>query len=332
VLGDLDAALEHTGQVLSRTERGGSHGLRCRAKSLCGQIYEQRGQFDLAERYFHDALELARTIGDELEEERARWAIAARHLTAGNLDEAGRDFEQLLTQANTRGEKLRVTQYVNALGIVAHEQAKYDDAEAAYRRMIELAKPAGDRRSLANALNNIADVRRDQGRYDDALALTSKAARILADLDQVENLAYVRIVESQVLLDRAASTPAGEPSQKTDNQDALKKADEALDLGLKANAALKVAEAALCRGLALCRKGDVAGREDIARGMQAGRTLNANRIALFGLLCDVEAAMLVKDRERAQQSFDEGLARARRTKFTRFEKKLRSCAARLGLT
>ncbi|MDP2340445.1 MAG: protein kinase [Deltaproteobacteria bacterium] len=332
VLGDLDAALEHTGQVLSRTERGGSHGLRCRAKSLCGQIYEQRGQFELAERYFHDALELARTIGDELEEERARWAIAARHLTAGNLDEAARDFEQLLTQANTRGEKLRVTQYVNALGIVAHEQARYDDAEAAYRRMIELAKPAGDRRSLANALNNIAVVRRDQGRYDDALALTSKAARILADLDQVENLAYVRIVEAQILLDRAASTPAGEPGQKTDNQDALKKADEALDLGLKANAALKVAEAALCRGLALCRKGDVAGGEDIARGMQAGRTLNANRIALFGLLCDVEAAMLVKDRARAQHSLDEGLARARRTNFVRFEKKLRSAAARLGLT
>ena len=335
VLGDLDAALEHTGQVLSRTERGGSHGLRCRAKSLCGQIYEQRGQFELAERYFHDALELARTIGDELEEERARWAIAARHLTAGNLDDAARDFEQLLSQANARGEKLRVTQYVNALGIVAHEQARYDDAEVAYRRMIELAKPAGDRRSLANALNNIAVVRRDQGRFDDALALTSKAARILADLDQVENLAYVRIVESQTLLDRAASAPLkadGASTQKADNLEALKKADEALDLGLKANSALKVAEAALCRGLALCRKGDVAGREDIVRGMHAGRTLNANRIALFGLLCDVEAAMLVGDKATAQQSFDEGLARARRTGFLRFEKKLRSTAARLGLT
>ncbi len=329
VLGDLDAALEHTGQVLSRTERGGSHGLRCRAKSLCGQIYEQRGQFDLAERYFHDALELARTIGDELEEERARWAIAARHLTAGALDDASRDFEQLLTQANTRGEKLRVTQYVNALGIVAHERGNYDDAEVAYRRMIELAKPAGDRRSLANALNNIAVVRRDQGRFDDALQLCAKGARILADLDQVENLAYVRIVESQILLDRAASRDAKDA--KADNADALKKADEALDLGLKANSALKVAEAALCRGLALCRKGDTAGREDITRGTQAGRSLNANRIALFGALCDVEAAVLAGDKDGARRALDEGLGRARRTGFVRFEKKLEATAARLGL-
>ncbi len=335
VLGELDTALEHTGQVLSRTERGGSHGLRCRAKSLCGQIYEQRGQFELAERYFHDALELARTIGDEVEEERARWAIAARHLTAGSLDDAARDFEQLLAQANQRGEKLRVTQYVNALGIVAHEQARYDDAEAAYRRMIELARPAGDRRSLANALNNIAVVRRDQGRFDDALGLTTKAARILADLDQVEHLSYVRIVESQILLDRAIALPAGDgvaQTQKSDNLDALKKADEALDLALKANAALKVAEAALCRGLALCRKGDVAGREDIARGMQSGRALNANRVALFGLLCDVEASMLFGDQTQASSSLNEGLVRARRTRFLRFEQKLRSTAARLGVT
>jgi len=329
VLGDLDGALTHTGQVLSRTERGGSHGLRCRAKSLCGQIYEQRGQFELAERYYRDALELARTIGDELEEERARWAIATCRLTAGDLVEAGLDFAQLLSQANARGEKLRVIQYVNALGIISHERADYDEAEVAYRRMIELAKPAGDRRSLANALNNIAVVRRDQGRFDDGLQLTAKAARILADLDQVENLAYVRIVESQLYLDRAAAV--GATGGKGDNVDALKKADEALDLALKANAALKVAEAALCRGLALCRKGDLAGRDDIQRGIQSGRALNANRVTLFGYLCDVEAAALAGDKVSAGVSLEAGLLLARKSGFVRFERKLQATASRLGL-
>ena len=336
VLGDLDSALEHTGQVLSRTERGGSHGLRCRAKSLCGQIYEQRGQFDLAGRYFHEALELARTIGDELEEERARWAIAARHLTAGALGEASREFEKLLTQADVRGEKLRVTQYVNALGVVAHEQAKYVEAEDAYRRMIELAKPAGDRCSLANALNNIAVVRRDQGRFDEALTLTSRAARILVDLDQIESLAYVRIVESQILLDKTAdqvgkSDPAAD-QWCADRDEALVKADEALDLALRANSALKIAEAALCRGLCMCRKGDISGREDISRGMQSSLRLNANRITLFALVCDIEGSLLFGDKAQAQRSFDEGIARARRTEFVRFENKLGSLAARLGLS
>ena len=326
MLGDLDAALDHTGQVLSRTERGGSHALRCRAKALCGLIYEQRGSFDLAERYFHDALELAHTIGDELEEERARWAIASRRLSTGALDEAQREFTQLLQLATARGEKLRITQYVNALGIVAHERNQLDDAEVAYRRMIELAKPTGDRRSLANALNNIAVIRRDVGDFDDALVLTGKAARILNDLDQVENLAYLRIVESQILLDRAAVT-----GKAADNIDALKKAEEGLDIALKANAALKVAEAALCRGLAMCRKGDLVGRDEIERAIRTARQVNANRIVLFGALCDVETLTLINDRPAARTALVDAVDRAKRTGFKRFELKLVALGERLAL-
>ncbi|HEY1097687.1 MAG TPA: hypothetical protein VGF99_02120, partial [Myxococcota bacterium] len=284
MLGDLDHALEHTGQVLSRTERGGSHALRCRAKALCGFIYEQRGAFELSDRYFHDALELAHTIGDELEEERARHAIASRRLTVGDLDEAEREFTQLLQLASARGEKLRITLYVNALGIVAHEKNRLDDAEVAYRRMIELAKPTGDRRTLANALNNIAVVRRDVGDWDDALVLTGKSARILNDLDQVEGLAYVRIVEAQILLERGAAR-----GQHADTLEALKKAEEGLDIAIKANAALRVAEASLCRGLAMCRKGDMVGRDEIERGLRTAGQVNANRIVLFGAVCDVES-------------------------------------------
>lgn len=326
VLGDLDVALEHTGQVLSRTERGDSHALRCRAKGLCGQIYEQRGQFDLAERYYRDALELARTIGDEVEEERARWAIAMRRLTVGALDEAGRDFEQLLQSATARGEKLRISQYVNAIGTIAHERNKLTDAEASYRRMIELAKPAGDRRTLAMAFTNIAVIRRDSGDFDDALTLTGKAARVLADLDQVEALASLRIVESQILLDRAAATGTA-----ADNAEALKKADEALDLALKGRAALKVAEAGICRGLALCRNGDSVGRDDIERGIRTAFQVNANRIALFGLLCDVETLATAGDVEGAKRSLQLGRERAQHTGFIRFEQKFVALQARLRL-
>ena len=326
VLGDLDAALEHTGQVLSRTERGGAHGLRCRAKALTGQVYDQRGQFELAERYYTDALELARAIGDELEEEGARWSIASRRLIVGDLAAAQREFERLLQQADARGEKLRLTQYVNALGIIAHEQARYDDAEVAYRRVIELARPAGDRRSLALALNNVAVVRRDQQRFDDALALTAKAGRIFADLDQVEHLAYVRIVEAQIHLERAALS-----HNPNDDEVAGRKADEALDLGLKANAALKVAEAALARGLAACRRGDLSGRDDVLRGLHAARTLHANRVTLYGELCEMEVRELLNDRAGAVTVFHEALARAQRTGFLRFVQKLDATATRLEI-
>jgi serine/threonine protein kinase/predicted ATPase len=326
LVGDIDAALEHTAEVLSRTERGGSHALRCRAKSLCGLLYEQRGEFEVAGRYFTDALELARTIGDEQEEERARWAIAQRDLAVGDLDGAARVFEQLQQAATSRGEKLRVSQYVNAVGVIAHERDQLEEAEVAFRKVIDLAKPAGDRRTIAMALHHIAAVRRDQERYEDALGLTAKASRMLMDLDQVESLAVVRVVEAQILLARALQ--AGHDS---DRAEAAKKADEALDLAGKANSAVTVAEAALCRGLARVRQGDAAGREDIERGVRSARLLNANRPLLHALLTQAECHARAGDPGRARDLLDEARQRARRTGFRRCEAAVEALAHRLSL-
>ncbi|MBM4281474.1 MAG: hypothetical protein FJ137_12190 [Deltaproteobacteria bacterium] len=326
LLGELDPALEHTAQVLSRTERGGAHALRCRAKSLCGHLYEQRGQYDLAGRYFNDALELARTIGDEVEAERARWALATRDLALGDLDGATRAFEQLQQAATARGEKLRISQYVIALGVIAHERDALDGAEASFRKAIDLARPAGDRRTLAMALHYIGAVRRDQARFDDALVLTAKAAKLLTELNQVESLAAVRIVEAQILLDRG--TQAG---NSTNAIDAQRKADEALELGRKANSAVNTAEAVVCRGLARCRSGDHGGREEVEQGLRTARTVGANRPLLFALASFAEAALLGGDRVAARDALSEAGRRAAQTGFRRCALGLDATAARLGL-
>ena len=319
-LGELDAAVEHVGEVLGITERGGAHALRCRAKSLCGQIYEQRGQFERSERYYNDALELARAIGDELEEERARSAIAGRRLLAGDLQAARRDFESLLASAQARGEKLRITGYVNSLGIIAHEAGQYDEAEVAYRRMIELAKPAGDRRSVATGLGNIGVVRRDQERYDDALSLCAKAARVLSEIEAVEQLGYVRIVEAQILL------------EKGDDAGAAKKAQEAVDLAEKSGASLRVAEARICRGLAVARRGDARrGLDDVHAGLEAARAVGANRVVLYGILAESEAKMIDGAAGEAAALLREGLQRARATGFQRFVFKYEAAQRRLKI-
>ena len=321
-LGELDRALAHTGEVLAITERGGAHELRCRAKNLCGAIYEQRGQFDISARYYSASLELARTIGDDLEEERARAAIGFRRLLEGDLYAAGRDFDELLTQAQSRGEKLRISGYINALGIIAHEQGRYDEAEVAYRRMIELAKPAGDRRAYATGMGNIGVVRRDQGRYEDALNLFGKAGRMLVDTENVESLSYLRITEAQTLHDRNTGD---------DNENALEKAREARELGEKAGVALKVAEAELCQGLALCRLGRY-GTDEVERGLEAARRVNANRILLFGLAVATEARAVTGDFGGASESLEEGRARAARTGFVRYVERFDALAQRLALS
>ena len=320
VLGELDAALEHVGEVLAITERGGAHGLRCRAKSLCGEICEQRGQLERSERYYSDALELARTIGDELEEERARSALARRRLVEGDLPRARRDFQQLLVVAEQRGERLRITGYVDSLALISHEEGHYEDAEVGYRRVIQLAKPAGDRRLVALGLLHIGAIRRDQRRYDDALSLMGRAARVLGDIDNVEGLATVRICESRTHLEK------GEP------QRALEKATEALALAEKAASAFHGAEAGICRGNALVELGSVVdGLIEIARGLAVARAARANRIILEGLLAEAGARHRLQEDRRAAECIREGASRADSTGHRRYAERFAALPRVVGL-
>jgi predicted ATPase/tRNA A-37 threonylcarbamoyl transferase component Bud32 len=319
-LGDLDAALDHTATVLQRTERGDGHRLRCRAKSLAGSIYEQRGEFDVAARYFSDALALAQTIGDVAEEERARASLAHRLLATGELDAAARSFQQLLDLAQSRGETLSVTNYVNALGWVAHEQARYDDAEVCYRRIVELAKPAGDRRSLALALCNISIVRSDQERHHDASLLAQKAMRMLKELDQAELLSYIHIVESQLALDRG-----------DDAKVALQAADAALLVAGRAHAVREEVEASLCRGLALSRLDDDTGLSVISASLARAQSLQLKRLQFFGQECWIEATSRQGDAKSAALAWRTTQDEASRVGFLRASSRLHRLRRRLRL-
>jgi tetratricopeptide (TPR) repeat protein len=319
VRGEVDAALGHIAEVVSITERGGAHPLRCRAKSLCGLIYEQKGDYERSQRYYRDALELARTIDDQVEEENARMALASRHLETGELVIAEAELNKLLEAARARGERLRISRYINALGVIEHERGRLDEAEAAYREMIDLAKPAGDRRSVAAGLVNIGVVRRDQGRFADALNLCSKAQRIFTDIDDVEGLSYVRIIEAQTLL------------EKGDDEAALESGEAAVELAQRAGAMLRRAEADMCLALAQARTGEAdAASEKLKEAIETARAVNANRVILFGLCALAETELLRGETAKSQRVVDEGYGRARRTHFSRFLDRLDALGTRLS--
>ena len=123
-------------------------------------------------------------------------------------------------------------------------------------------------------------------------------------------VAYVRIIEAQTLLDRAL-----QQGNDSDNKAARDKAEEAFDLAEKASAALRLAEASICRGQAQVRLGSSdEGRADISRGLEAARSL--------GLCALAEAQALTGDVDGARATWREGLQRAQTTGFLRFVKRL----------
>jgi len=319
ILGDTDRALALITQVLSVTERGGAHRLRCRAKRLCGFIYERRGQPDRGLRYCMEALELARAIGEEQEEQSARMAIAQRRLDTGNLEAARRDFSQVLVQAQARGERLRACHCINVLGIMAHETGDFVEAESGYRKARELALAVGHRRMVAQTTLNLGVLAKDEGRFDDALRAFEEARKTFEGTGAFDTLVYTDIVLAQ------AQLAAGRDDQ------ALEAARRATKSAEQLGASALLAEARLARGLALVRQGKKQeGLADLDWGLARARAIESNRITLIGLWYLGVARAHLKDVNGAVEALEEGVARAERTGYRRYGDHIETTLKSLG--
>ncbi|MBI5495623.1 MAG: protein kinase [Deltaproteobacteria bacterium] len=319
LLGNTDQALQIITSVLSVTERGGAHRLRCKAKRLCGTIYDRRGQPDRGLRYNMEALELARAIGEEQEEQAARMAIAARRLETGNLEAARRDFTQVLAHAQMRGERLRACQCMNLLGQASHEIGDFSEADTAYRKARELALAVGHRRMVATTTLNLAILARDEGRLDEALKGAEEARKAFDGSGAVDAVAFADTVIATAHLAAERNEAALEAARKAC------RASEQLAL------AATEAEARLCRGLASVRLGRVQeGLADIEAGLARARAYEANRITLAGLWYLGLARLHAGDEAGAMAALEEGVARAERTGYRRYGSLLEGSLQRLG--
>ena len=306
-LGDVDRALGLIRDVLHVTERGGAHRLRCRAKLLCGTLYQRRGQPDRGLRYHMEALELARTIGAQGEEQSARMAVGSRRLETGNMDSARRDVNHVLHHAQIRGERLRACQCMVLMGVISQETGDAADAEVGFRKARELALAVGHRQLVALTTWHLAGLSQDEGRLEDAeqgyeearKAWTSAGAAaqvVLSDL----SMAHTHLQAGQTA--RAAAEAARAHTAATH----------------LSHSAL-MAEALITRGLCSVQAGNTAaGMADLQGGLSMARSQELNRVILLGLWYLGQARAHLGDQAGALDALEEGTARAERTGFVRW--------------
>lgn len=308
LLGDFSSALRHTGEVLQLTENGEAHSLRCQVKNLCGKIYEQRGQPAESHRYFSEALELARNIGDVEEEENARSALAYRALDVGKLTEAELGFRHLLAIAEDRKETLRVGRYLNALGRIQHMRAQYPQAQDTYLRALELVKAAGHVRGTAVGFSHIAALYRDQDNFTEARRYCAKASRWFQKIADAPFLARLAILEAQIWLLEGRA------------EEAYTKVNAAMGQLAKTKVLSHIAEAHAVRGWSRARLGHFdAAAEDIRLGLQKSSASSSNRVILWALLAACDLARLRGQADEARQYATAGTKRAQHSEDKRFE-------------
>ena len=177
-IGDLYTFLGEYGNALKSYETAaalcGSSAL-ANVEHKLGNVYERRGEWDLAESHFEAALD---AFGDEGPAgERARvyadWSLAAYH--RGQMDQALHLAQQALNLAETAHDTRALAQAHNILGILASKQHKPGEAQYHLERSLALAEELNDLGVRVAALNNLALVCKSNGEIERAMILTQDA-------------------------------------------------------------------------------------------------------------------------------------------------------------
>jgi tetratricopeptide (TPR) repeat protein len=177
-IGDLYTFLGEYGNALKSYETAaalcGSSAL-ANVEHKLGNVYERRGEWDLAESHFEAALD---AFGDEGPAgERARvyadWSLAAYH--RGQMDQALHLAQQALNLAETAHDTRALAQAHNILGILANKQHKPGEAQYHLERSLALAEELNDLGVRVAALNNLALVCKSNGEIERAMILTQDA-------------------------------------------------------------------------------------------------------------------------------------------------------------
>lgn len=319
--GELDSALRHISEVLAVTERGGAHVLRCRAKRLAGDIYVRRGQSERALGYFTDSLNLAGSIGDKLEDELVRSAIAEQHLEMGDLDRARRDYENLLALAEQQGERSRATHYIKNLGRVWHNMGDYSRAKASFERALDMARAVGDRRSQFLCQSCLGELALDTGDIDNAITAFAETQDGLLSTGSAEEVISTLLGSAQAQLQIGQLVKA------------RKLCDEGAAEAERSGLSVLLAHVRIVRGSIVCRRGDPhRALPDIDKGLSTARSARAVPVLLHGSICRAEALFHIGEQEQCIRTLDSAERQAIQSGYLRYRDKVRDLRQRLSIT
>ena len=177
-IGDLRTLTGEYGAALTSYETAAALSdpvrLPCLEQKI-GNVYDRRGEWEMAERHFAAALEEFGKTGRDGERARlyADWSLTAHR--QGSSDRALDLAQQALKLAEAVDDAPALAQAHNTLGILASSRGHLEGARDHLRRSLALAENLGDVSARIAALNNLALAFGASGDREQALSLTETA-------------------------------------------------------------------------------------------------------------------------------------------------------------
>ena len=146
-----------------------------RLEQKLGQVYERRGNWELAESHYCAALDRLRPIEHPAELALLNVDRSRVVYRRGDLAQAQALGQEALAQAQAAADPQAEAQAHNTLGILARQSSQTADARAHLERSLALAEASGNSAARVAALNNLAHLLESDGDGRRALELLDQA-------------------------------------------------------------------------------------------------------------------------------------------------------------
>ncbi len=156
-----------------------------------GMAKADLGQWEGAERAYHEALELAVRAGNPELQARLHGNLAETWIARGDLARARAACAQAMTAALVSPQSHAVGEVHKLAGIIARESGALDEADAEFTRAEGVARAREDLLLLAGTAREQADLYRRQARNRDTLQALNRAHRLFERLRAQRDLADV---------------------------------------------------------------------------------------------------------------------------------------------
>ena len=155
---------------------------RCRGLHTAGQACLFMGRFGEASGFLHEALHIAREIGDQPRAAMVLDELSSVALGQGDLVNARSYAKQALDLARAQGNQRALAAASSALAQLCRMEGDLDAAETLYAEALALARGLDDRESIAIGLLNLAMVAIGRGVGDPARAMLFEALGIALEI------------------------------------------------------------------------------------------------------------------------------------------------------
>ncbi len=132
-----------------------------------GQVQQNAGNVEEAERSFVQSLHQAQVLGDEHLQGAVIASLGQIYQRRGQFPEAQSLFEQALPMLRTREDWRNISTVMLSLGEIAREQGNYQQAKELYEAALEMSRRLGDRRGEGLALISLGELAGLGGRFEE---------------------------------------------------------------------------------------------------------------------------------------------------------------------